>query len=189
MKSMTPVKLRVILSLSMVVLLVAGIGLFMVGYGKLKTFATTTQDISAKAQASQSTVRDLTTTKKLLEQNSEAVERANLLVSESTKYMYQDRIVQDITKYATDAGLQVTDISFTAPTTAAVGAAAPNGVKSMTATVALKNPANYLSVLNFIHYIEQSLFRMQISQVGMSSTPDNPNSITSDLLTIEVYVR
>lgn len=189
MKALTPVKLRVILSLSLVALLVAGIGLFMVGYGKLKTFATTTQDISAKAQASQSTVRDLTATEKFLKQNSDAVERASLLVSESTQYVYQDQIIKDINKYATDAGLQVTTISFAAPTTVAVGAAAPNGVKSMTATVALKNPANYVSMLNFIHYIEKSLFRMQISQVSMSASSDDPNKVTSDILTIEVYVR
>lgn len=189
MKTLTPVKLRIILTLCLVVLLVAGIGLFMFGYGKIKAFATTTQEISNKAQVSQTAVQDLIITEKQLQQNSDAVNRASLLVSESQKYVYQDQIITDITGYARKAGLTVTNITFTAPTTAAVGAAAPNGVKSMTATVSLKNPANYQDLLNFIHYVEQSLFRMQISQIGMSSSGDNANEVTSDILTIEVYVR
>ena len=189
MKSFTPSKLRLTLSLCIVILLIGGIGLFMAGYSKLKEFSTTTQEIANQAQASQSSIQDLTTTKKLLEQNSKAVERAKELVAESQRYVYQDKIINDINAYATKANLSVTNISFSEPTTTAVGGGAPNGVKSMTATVTLKNPANYTDMLNFIHYIEQSLFRMQVSRVGMSATSDNPDQVSGDVLTIEVYVR
>jgi len=210
MKSLTPVKLRIILSLCLVVLCVVGVGLFTVGYGKLKTFATSVQDVADQAQASQSSVQDLIATKQFLAQNSEAVDRASQLVAESKSYVYQDQIISDLNKYASEAGLSITNITFTDATTTAVGSssapapaatgtpagapatsAAPAGVKSMTASVTIKNPTSYLSMLNFIHLVEQSLFRMQISQIGISASNDSssPGQVSSDVLTIEVYVR
>ena len=212
MKSLTPVKLRVILSLCLVVLCVVGVGLFTVGYGKLKTFAASVQDVADQAQASQSSVQDLIATKQFLAQNSEAVDRASQLVAESKSYVYQDQIISDLNKYASEAGLSITNITFTDATTTAVGSsssstpapaatgtpagapaasAAPAGVKSMTASVTIKNPTSYLSMLNFIHLVEQSLFRMQISQIGISASNDSSSQgqVSSDVLTIEVYVR
>jgi len=203
LKNMTPVKLRIILALSLIVLSALGVGVFTFGYGQLKQFATSAQDVAAKAQASQSSVRDLVATKKFLEANADAVNRANQLAAESKSYVYQDQVISDINKYASEAGLVITNIAFTPATTAAVSptpgtaapttgsASAPSGVKSMTANVTIQNPTNYLAMLNFIHLIEQSLFRMQISQVGISATGDasNPNQVSSDILTIEVYVR
>ncbi|HSW92467.1 MAG TPA: hypothetical protein VLH14_01145 [Patescibacteria group bacterium] len=203
-KNMTPIKLRIILALSLVVLSVLSVGVFAFGYGQLKQFATSAQDVATKAQASQSSVRDLVATKKFLEANADAVNRANQLAAESKSYVYQDQVISDINKYASEAGLVITNIAFTSPTTAAVGGtssgtaapatgstAAPAGVKSMTANVTIQNPTNYLAMLNFIHLIEQSLFRMQISQVGISTSGDNnnPDQVSSDILTIEVYVR
>lgn len=203
LKNMTPVKLRIILALSLIVLSVLGVGVFTFGYGQLKQFAASAQDVAAKAQASQSSVRDLVATKKFLEANADTVNRANQLAAESKSYVYQDQVISDINKYASEAGLVITNIAFTPATTAAVGstpgatapttgsASAPSGVKSITANVTIQNPTNYLAMLNFIHLIEQSLFRMQISQVGISASGDasNPNQVTSDILTIEVYVR
>lgn len=104
--------------------------------------------------------------------------------------------------YAAQAGLTITSISFTnsqqtsattpsgTATTAAV-MTAPSGVKSMTITVALKNPVEYTRMLNFLHYIEQSLFIMHIKQVGLSKTADAKDGalVSSDILTIEVYIR
>jgi|EndMetStandDraft_5_1072996.scaffolds.fasta_scaffold163344_2 hypothetical protein len=209
LKNMTPVKLRIVLALSLIILSVLGVGLFAFGYGQLKQFVVAAQDTATKAQASQSSVQDLVATKKFLESNADTVNRANQLAAESKSYVYQDQVISDINKYASEAGLVITNIAFATPTTAAVGGsasgttstpatgsatpttAAPAGVKSMTANVTVQNPTNYLAMLNFIHLIEQSLFRMQISQVGISATSDNnnPNQVSSDILTIEVYVR
>ena len=203
LSSMTPVKLRLILGFSLIILSVIGVGVFTFGYSQLKDFVVTAQDVATKAQTSQSSVQDLVTTKKFLEANADAVNRANQLVAESKSYVYQDQVISDINKYASEAGLIITNITFaaatttatsnSAPTTPATGSAtaAPSGVKSITANVPVQNPTDYLAMLNFIHLIEQSLFRMQISQVGISGSNDDkhPNQVSSDVLTIEVYVR
>ena len=205
--SITSTSLRVILSILLVLLVAAGVGVFLLGYKQVKNYSAESQTVAAKAQASQSSLEHLVTTKKFLAENKSAVERANQLVSESKSYVYQDQIIADINKYASEAGLAVTNISFADTKTAKVGsssstsspttattaktstASAPAGVKSMTATVSLKNPVNYDAMLNFIHLVEQSLFRMQISQISLSQSQGDQGGLTSDILTIEVYVR
>lgn len=210
---LTPIRLRLILAVLLILLSAAAVGVFMVGYNQIKLHASTAQDVAAKAQASQSSLDNLRTTKKLLEENKSAVARADQLVSQSKSYVYQDQIISDINRYASEAGLSITNITFTdakttpvsAPTTTATSgatsaggaspslttAASPAGVKSMTATVTLKNPVDYNNILTFIHLLEESLFKMQVSEIGLSRSSDQnkPDGVSSDVLTIEVYVR
>lgn len=207
MKELTPVKLRLILSIALLLLAIIGTGLFMFGYGKLGEFAAQAQQTATDASASNSSLQDLIATKKTLEQNSDAIDRAEKLVAESKLYSYQDQIITDINQFAAEAGLSISNINFTEATTATTAAPAttpaptegtpatagapPAGIKSMTATVALKNPTDYSKILSFLNLIEQSLFRMQVSQVGLSkaSADAGSNQVTSDTLTIEVYIR
>ena len=45
-----------------------------------------------------------------------------------------------------------------------------------------------MSMLRFVKSIEQNLTKMQISKIGLSKDA-NSNNVTSDVLTIEVYIR
>ncbi len=210
-QSLTPVKLRAILIVLLLLLAGAGVGVFTYGYGQLKTHATSAQEIATKAEASRSSLENLAKTEKFLAANDDAVTRADQLASESKSYLYQDQIISDINKYAEEAGIQIINISFDNPvstavsaaptptagtsepsadTTAPLASASPTNVKSTTATVTIKNPTSYPSMIRFIHLIEQSLFRMQISKVGLSQSSEQAQgSITSDTLTIEAYIR
>lgn len=203
---LTPVTLRIVLIAALLLLTVIGTGLFMVGYGKVKEYAADAQKTADEASTSNSSIQDLIATKKELEQDADTVDRAAQLVAQSQAYKYQDQIITDIDRFTSEAGLSVTNISFADTKTTSVasttttppvaggtagGTAAPAGVKSITATVTLKNPVDYEKMLNFVHLIEQSLFRMQISQISLSRSTDasNPNLVSSDVLTIEVYIR
>lgn len=209
--NLTPSKLRVILSISILLLIGLGVGLFAVGHGILAAYSAETRTTATRAQASSSILQDLQNTKRELEVNSNTVERASQIVAESTSYVYQDQIIRDINNFANNSGLAVTNITFAdakvTPTSlsppaaadtppaavagAATPAAGPTGVKSITATITLKNPVSFPAFLKFIHSIEGSLFKMRISQVTLSRPSDAkvPDEITSDALTIEVYVR
>ena len=207
-RTLTPSMLRIILSVVLVLLLSLGVGVFILGYQRLKIVNTDAQSVAAKAQESQSGLSKLMTTKKLLEEKSTTVNRADQLVSQSRSYVYQDQIISDINKYATEAGIAITDITFTdakttavtssasntAPSangsaaTASAAPATPAGIKSMTAQITIKSPTGYDAMLTFTHLVEQSLFRMQISQVSLSRD-DSTGGISSDALTIEVFVR
>lgn len=214
--SITPTKLRLIFIIILILLLAAGVGIFMFGYSQIKTFVTQSQDIATKAEASNSSVENLIATKKSLATYKDTVKRADQLVAESKRYAYQDQIIKDINAFAAKANIGINNITFadakttpvasastapapTAPATSGSGSAAMpsttgsalTGIKSMTAAVTLKNPVDYNNILTFMHLVEQSLFRMQVSEVGLSRSDDakDPNKVTSDSITIEVYIR
>lgn len=211
---LSPVKLRLILIACLVLLVGAGGGVFMVGYNVLADYSAKARTTAAEAQASNSSLQNLIVVMRELAEKQDTVERASQIVAASKSYVYQDQIIRDINNFANNAGLSVTNITFadakvtpttpsaattsSSPTTANNSSAAaagnasavPSGVKSMTATVTLKNPVDYNAMLRFIHSIEGSLFKMRISQVTLSRPADaKGNEVTSDVLTIEVYVR
>lgn len=204
-RNLTPTRLRLILIGSMVLMVAIAVGVFMIGYKQIADYSVASRAVAAKAQASYSSLQDLEAAKKELATDADVVQRASLIVSESTSYHYQDQIIQDINRFATDSGVSVTSISFgasgatsssgtavAASTTPPAGAVAPpSGVKTTTASVTVKNPVDYTKMLNFIHSIENSLFKMRISQVTLSKSADakGSNDVTSDVLNIEVYVK
>lgn len=206
---LTPITLRIVLFVGMFLIVGLFIATLMIGYKILSDFSSQTKQVAAQAEASNSSLNNLVTTKKALEENKDVVERASQIVSESKSYVYQDQIIRDLNQYANAHNVTITNISFgdtqtsgtgtSAPATAAPanGAAptqpaAPTGVKSTQATVTIKNPVGYLDLLNFLHDIEQSLFKMKISQVTLSKPTDSNSTadqVNTDVLTIEVYVR
>lgn len=207
-QKMTPVKLRVILSGILIVIGVIGVSAFIFGYNQINTRAQAAKQVAADADASRSSLQNLSTTKNFLEQNSATVAKAQQLVSQSELYVYQDQIIKDLNMYASRAGIQIVSISFsdTKPTTGAGGATSatpsavpkvtlPAGVTSTSASLILKNPVQYEAILKFIYLIEQSLFRMQISNIGLSQATATegetiaPGQLASDSMTIEVYIR
>lgn len=199
----TPVRLRLILTGVMLLLFTLGGVLFTFGYKQLKSHAAAAQEVTVQAETSRSSLQDIMQVKKFLANNSDVVNRASQLVSQSQLYLYQDQIINDLNRYASEAGIIITNISFNdtkvtstaAPSGSAAAAptatATPAGIKSMTANVSIKNPSQYSSILNFINYVEKSLFRMQIASVSMSKATDTntPGQITSNAFEIEVYVR
>lgn len=206
---LTPVRLRLILVGCLLLLIAIGITLFIVGNGMIRKYSQEAQAVAATAEAGGTTVQDLQKTKLLLSQNADTVKRASQIVAESTSYVYQDQIINDINNFATSAGLVVTSITFadtkvaataatpaptagaTTPGTAAATPAAPTGVKSTTASVTLRNPVDYGALLKFIHSVQSGLFKMRISEVSLSpaSGSKNSNEVTSNVLNIEVYIR
>jgi hypothetical protein len=196
----SPVKLRLVLVLILCLLVAIGITAFSFGRSIVEAHARSSQKTAAEARASSSDLDYLKGMKQLLVEKSATVQKTDRLVSESKQYVYQDKIIDDITQYANDAGLQVTNIGFSdikAASTASASPAnsnaqsqgpVPANVKSRTATVTLANPVDYYKMLNFIHSIEQGLFRMRISTIGLSHTVDG-SGVASDVLTIEVFVK
>ncbi|NCU37781.1 hypothetical protein EOL96_01815 [Candidatus Saccharibacteria bacterium] len=211
--SITPTRLRLVLSGLFIALLAIGVALFMFGYNILADKMNDSRVIAAEAQASNTSLQNLMAIEKALKENQEAVERSSQIVAESQMYSYQDQIITDLYNFAANAQLSIENISFTdatatpttpnsGPTTATSGAGAqasgaspaqvaPSGIKSVTATITVKNPVNYNAMLTFLHSIESSLFKMRVSQVSLSKTADDSDAteVTSDSLTIEVYIK
>jgi hypothetical protein len=199
-KPLTPTRARLVLVSLLVLLSGIGVAVFITGYNILSDFSNSSKTLAAEAQASNSSLQGIITTKAELERNADIVDRASLIVAESRSYEYQDIANNVLPAYASQAGLVITSISFdnpqptagtTVPAVPGVTTAVPTGIKSMNITIAIKNPVEYTRMLTFIHYIEQSLFIMHIKQITLSKSNESSSGgqVSSDILTMEVYVR
>lgn len=190
--------LRLILSISLFLVPIGGGVAFHYAKVWLNEYAVATSHTVADASASQNTLQNLQAIEKQLQEKEDTVMRASEIVAESKSYQYQDQIITDLNSYATQAGISITNISFAtantaqptqgAATTPPQQAGLPTGVKSSQAVITLKNPVDYTNLLKFIRSIEQNLTKMQISRINLSKEASGPG-ISSDALTIEVYVR
>ena len=193
-RPLTATQLRLMLSISMfVIALMAGIGFVFVN-SQLKNYAIEVSHVAADANASRDNLQNLQKIQTQLQEDQDIVQKTNSIVAESQSYQYQDQIINDINNYASKAGIGITDINFATQTTTAPGSAPttttpiPTGVKSSTVAITLKNPIDYASLLRFIKSIEQNLTKMQVSRINLSKDTVT-NGVTSDILTLQVYVR
>lgn len=202
---LTPARLRIMLTVSLLLIALAMAGIFSVAQNILKSQAKIVSAAASQSQDSADLVQSLDATKRQLAKNQSAIERASAIVAESKQYQYQNQIITDLTQFATANGVTITSITFptttggtagaAAPTAAAgtpaagapvVPAATPSGVKSITASIAIKSPVDYASFLNFINAIQNNLTKMQVSNLSLTSSADG---ISSQTLNIQVYVR
>ena len=203
--TLTATNLRIILAVSLVVITAIGAGGFALAYNWLDGFAADASTVASHAAASESELQELSQTEKMLKTQHHAVERASKIAAESKSYQYQDQIINDLNDFARKAGITIADITFadnnakgssssSSSSSSKTGTSLPAiaGLKATTASVTVKNPVEYRKLLTFMYLVEQSLTKMRIATVDLSrSTAQGqpPDSITSNTLTIEVYLR
>lgn len=211
--SITPSQFRIILAVAMVILVAISVGVSFYSQSIIKNFASEVNESSIAATNSSTEIERLKNTKAILANRATTVAKTKQLVSDTKLYVYQDKIVYDLNQYARDAGVSIKSITFadtkeintsangtpTPPSTgsnassqgtsssAPAEASSASSVKTRTASIILNNPIDYYKLLNFIHSIEQGLFKMQISSVNLSKNSEG--GVNTDTLTIEVYVR
>ena len=203
--TLTATNLRIILAVSLVVITAIGASGFTLAYNWLDGFAADASTVASHAAASESELQELSQTEKMLKTQHHAVERASKIAAESKSYQYQDQIINDLNDFARKAGITIADITFadnnakgssssSSSSSSKTGTSLPAiaGLKATTASVTVKNPVEYRKLLTFMYLVEQSLTKMRIANVDLSrSTAQGqpPDSITSNTLTIEVYLR
>lgn len=194
-RKITATTLRTILSLSLLLIIILAAGAFSVANNQLQHLATDVSHATADASASRTTITTLQQLQETLDENREIIERASNIVAESQSYQYQDQIIQDLNNYAAAAGLTLTNFNFAAQddtTTTQEGETTqnippPSGINSTIVSVTIQNPINYDNLLRFFYAIEQNLTKMQITNIAL--TAGDGNDVSSDALTIEVYIR
>lgn len=198
-KPASPTKLTVGLSFVMVIVVGLGVAGFIYSKNLLQNEAQETAKISAKAASSNEEIQSLTSAQVVIDKNKDVELKAANLASDSTSYLYQNRITTDISSIASRAGVEVDGIDFattsaaaTATTTPPVTSILTGGVRETTFNVTVKNPVRYDKLMAFIRYIEQNSNKMQISKVSITSIAGAQNGagmVTSDIFTVSVYVR
>lgn len=194
-----PTTFRILLIVSLLVIAAAGVGSFVFGHQEIVKYAEETRKLNTEAQASSNELQALSSLKSKLDNSKSDVKRAEQIVSTSKKYHYQDQIVSDIENHANSAGIKIASIDFSANESKSSSSSsssssstnakkpAPDGFKSVTATVNLSNPVSYEQAYIFLRSLEQGLFRMQISNLALAK--DDNNGITVSALTLEVYTK
>lgn len=195
-KPLTAARLRVILTLSLGAITLIGAGAFTFADSQLRRVAIETNHTTVDASASQNNITTLQKVQTILAAEQTVIERASSIVADSKSYQYQDQIITDLNGFASRNSVTITNVDFgstqgagatAAPTTTTP--AVSGGVKSTSAVVTLKTPVNYNNLLRFIESIEQNLTKMQVSKVSLSRGSSTGRDVTSDALTIEVYIR
>ena len=200
-KSIKASTLRIILASGLAAILLAMAGGFYLAYNSLKQTAQETADVQAEAKSSDNRLVQLQNTQLELEKNKKIVKKAEQVVAESQSYQYQNQIINDLTRYASQAGLGVESFTFqnsesgggaaASPTQPAAPTGAAGGVKSVTVNVQLSGNLNYQSILKFLHLVEQNLTRMQVTSVSLSkddASNQGANPATQTF-SIEVFVK
>lgn len=187
---------RIILSLLLLIILSAMIGLVIFAYSFLSKTSEEVGKMQTEAIAVDAKIQSLLASKSQLDRNSDTVKKAKNIVSESKLYQYQNQIIKDLNTYADRAGIPIKAFSFqNEPTTSAKTAtsskrtpASPAGVKSTFVSIQLGDHIDYTKFLHFLSLIEKNVTRMQLLGVSISRGANN-HEISIQSLEVKVYTR
>ena len=187
---------RIVLSLLLLIILSAMVGLVIFAYSFLSKTSEEVGKMQTEAIAVDAKIQNLLASKSQLDRNSDTVKKAKNIASESKLYQYQNQIIKDLNTYADRAGIPIKAFSFqNEPTTSAKTAtsskrtpASPAGVKSTFVSIQLGDHIDYTKFLHFLSLIEKNVTRMQLSGVSISRGANN-HEISIQSLEVKVYTR
>ena len=187
---------RIILSLLLLIILSAMVGLVIFAYSFLSKTSEEVGKMQTEAIAVDAKIQSLLASKSQLDRNSDTVKKAKNIVSESKLYQYQNQIIQDLNTYADRAGIPIKSFSFQNEPTASAKTATPSkqtstspaGVKSTFVSIQLGDHIDYTKFLHFLSLIEKNVTRMQLSGVSISRGANN-HEISIQSLEVKVYTR
>lgn len=156
---------------------------FYFGLQFVKAYAVDVSHTVADANASGGNVTRLSTLKNQLAAKENLIAKANKLFS--TPDTYQTQALKDVSKYAKEAELTISNIESTNPDGAA-GLAS----ERYSETITLKSPVSYIKFLQFLDAIEGNLPKMQVTGISIDR-PINPSGdqISTDTITITVATK
>ncbi len=187
---------RIVLSLLLLIILSAMVGLVIFAYSFLSKTSEEVGKMQTEAIAVDAKIQSLLASKSQLDRNSDTVKKAKNIVSESKLYQYQNQIIQDLNTYADRAGIPIKSFSFQNEPTVSVKTAtsskqtstSPAGVKSTFVSIQLGDHIDYTKFLHFLSLIEKNVTRMQLSGVSISRGANN-HEISIQSLEVKVYTR
>lgn len=187
---------RIVLSLLLLIILSAMVGLVIFAYSFLSKTSEEVGKMQTEAIAVDAKIQSLLASKSQLDRNSDTVTKAKNIVSESKLYQYQNQIIKDLNTYADRAGIPIKAFSFqNEPTTSAKTTksskrtpASPAGVKSTFVSIQLGDHIDYTKFLHFLSLIEKNVTRMQLLGVSISRGANN-HEISIQSLEVRVYTR
>lgn len=205
---MTATKLRFVLVIVMVLIAAASMAGFYFVQQQLAKYATEISVLNASAQAGNDNLQILRTLENRLDDERDAITKAQSIVAQSKQYLYQDQIVKDLARIAGDSGVAITQFDFAGTGGSAGAGTTPQGsasqpgsdasgtsstgtssLNSETVNVTIKSPVSYTALMNFIKAIELNPTKMQIASISMTAEASDATKVSPQSFTIKVYVR
>ena len=173
-----------------IILFIAVLTLFANWYlqDRLSSEIQTTNSMKYEASMSDSNLSKAKALTTYMSTHADDVKRASEVVAETQTYTYQNQIINDLTSYASSTGVSILEFSF--PDQSASGKKKTAGtLKSVSVEITLKKPLGYNNFISFLKYLEQNRTKMQITDISIATSRDNPRLIDSPTVGLEVYVK
>ena len=160
---------------------------FYFGLQTIRTYALDVSHTVSDANASGKNVEQLSELKQALADREPLVAKANSLFA--TEATYQSQVLKDLQKYASDAGITISNTSFdkqSASDTAPIASA----VTSESVVVTVSSPVSYARLMKFLDELEGNLPKLQVTGISLSR-PANATGdlVATDKITITVATR
>ena len=167
----------------MVVFLFLAISLSAYGFylaqGQLNDFAISVGQVVSKSTASSTSSQGISQLQAALSEKQTAIDKTNAFTISSQDY--QSQAISDLTKYATNTGVLISDYNVSSPTT--------TDAKLSYITIKFSNPVQTSSLIKFLKLIETNLPKMQVSGITLRDNPSKVGTVNVDPLTIGVYTK
>lgn len=175
----------------MIVTIFITIGLL--GYGFyyaqnwLNTYAVSVGEIVAKSTAKSTSSQGIAELQTEIGARQSAVSKASGITVSSSDY--QSQIIGDLTKYALNNGILITDYDVANPAIADIKIQPISGVSSSYITITFGNPVPMTGLIKFLKSIETNLPKMQLTGISLKDNPSLAGTVNVDPITIEVYTK
>jgi len=204
---LTATKLRILLSLTLLLIVAGAVGGFYYARTMLSQYAVDVSHKKVDAEASSGNISALQKLKEELANNQDVVAKAKLLKSDSEFPEFD--IVEDVTKYANRNGLTIVSFDFgdgssgstgstgttptptpgAAPGTTTPGTQTKASGSTVSISVTLKTPVNYANLLQFMHDLDQNLPKLKLQGIGLSGGAKSSSDVNVQPIVIQMYTR
>jgi hypothetical protein len=107
----------------------------------------------------------------------------------SSDKSFENNIHQDLSKYATDIGISITNFGLTDKPSFMTTDVPVIGVESQFVSVTLGNPVQFVKLFEFIQAIESNIPKMKLTGISMNSVSGQSGSVSVKPIIIEVYTE
>jgi hypothetical protein len=183
-KTMKATSLRSFLTVLLVIMIgLAGVG-FYFGLQQVRALSVDVSHTAADANASGAAIDEFQKLKQALAERETLVNKANQLFT--TEQNYQSQALKDVQKYASAAGLTVSNTNFDAPAETEGSSTLPG----KTFVITIQSPASYKKLIQFLNAIEGNLPKMQVASIEISRpNPNDADNVTIGEVRIAISTR
>lgn len=176
--TMKATSLRSVLAFVFVIVLLAGGAVFYFGFQEVTTYAVKVNHKLIDAEASSDRIAGLQLLKSQITQDEGLIKKADSIFA--TADNYQSQAIKDVERYAKLSKVSIASTTFDDGQLDATG---------RSFTVTLESPTSYSSLIRFLKGIEGNIPKLQVRQLIIGHSDQNPSQVTVNNIQITIAVR